>query len=161
MASYIVNFTSTSGNLSTWKVINLTDTEGGYVNPATGHQEIDISGYDASSGNIVRLGIAWADCDTSKNNAIIGVTKYREFDLSTGTRRTELDDSSGGWVYETIEDASTADKMPIAVNGIGTCIDLRSNPQTGIRRIMLVGLIYEDLGSINSTIIITPTRIAS
>ena len=164
MASYVVNFTNISINLSTWKVIDLTDTEGGYINPATGHQEIDISGYDASFGNIVRLGIAWADCDTNKNNSIIGVTKYREFDLSTGTRRTGLANSSGGYVYEDIKDVSTAVKMPIEVNGIGTCIDLRSNPQNGIRRIMLVGAIQTDAFPGSGpfcTLIITPTKIAS
>lgn len=163
MTSYVIHFTGTSSNLADWKVIDLTDTEGGYVNPATGHQEIDISGYDINAGNIVVLGIVWADCDTSRNNAIIGVTKYKEFQFTTGSRLSGLNNLSGSYLYEDIKESGTGKGMPVEVNGIGKCIDLRGNQQSGIRRIMLVGLISSDVLTppFGFTFIITPTKIAS
>ena len=163
MASYVIHFTGTSSNLADWKVIDLTDTEGGYVNAAAGHEEIDISGYDINPGNIVSLGVAWADCDTSKNNAIIGVTKYKEFQFTVQSRRTGLGNLTGNYLYGDIKESGTGKGMPVEVNGIGKCIDLRSNPQSGIRRIMLVGLISSDVLTppFGFTFIITPTKIAS
>lgn len=163
MASYVIHLTGTSSNLADWRVIDLTDTEGGYVNPATGHQEIDICGYDKNGPSSITVGVAWADCNINKNGAVIGVTKYEEIRMSHVSRRTGLNNSSGGYVYDSISTGGAGFKIPIPIAQIGTCIDFRQLPQNGIRRIILVGVIDSDLfiPPFEYTLIITPTKIAS
>lgn len=161
MASYALSFTGndfvTVNNLAGWQVLMLDPTDSWFANSAVGHLAFDVSGSDLNASNIVTLGVAWADCDVNKNNAIIGVTKYATIDMSTGTRRTGLNNSSGRYVYETI--TMTGSTNPIKTLGIGPMIDLRSSPKSGIVRRVLIGLTYSDALPYDAQLIITPTRI--
>lgn len=160
MASYVVSFNAPSSDLNDWKVIPLDDANATYCSPAVGHLGVDISGTDINGGEGLVIGVAWADCDTNKKNAIIGVTKYVEFLAETIARRTALNNLSGDYVIENILDSVASLPPPLKTLGIGPAIDLRSSPRTGIKRIMLVGIITADsVFPFKMTLIVTPTKI--
>jgi len=160
MASYVVSFPTISSSLTDWKVIPLDDSDATYCNPSLGHVGVDISGIDVNSAEGITIGVAWADCDTKKANAILGVTKYAEYFGDVAGRRTGLNNASGDYVVESILESVISLPPPIRSLGVGPAIDRRSSPRTGIKRIMLVGIVNADiLFPFGITLIVTPTRI--
>lgn len=160
MASYVVSFTTPSSSLVDWKVIPLDDSDSTYCSPALGHVGVDISGTDVNGGDAFTIGVAWADCDTNKGNAILGVTKYLEITGETLTRRTGLNNSSGNYVMVNLVQSGTSLPPLFRTIGIGPAIDRRTSPSTGIKRIMLVGIVFADIiGPFGMTLIVTPTKI--
>lgn len=156
MASYVIELFSVSDNLASWQMLTLDPTDAGFANPAGGHHAFEMSGSDFQAANLVTVGVAWVDCDVNKSNAIIGVTKYVTVDMSSGFRRTALNNGGGRYVYDSI--TVTGASNPIKTLGIGPMIDLRSSPRTGIVRKIMVGLVAQDLPG-GSQLIITPSRI--
>lgn len=159
MASYLLSFDAFADDITSvaWKILTLDPSDAAFANPACGHHAFDISGSDSIGGNTIEVGVAWVDCDSNKNNAIIGVTKYVTIDMINGTRRTGLNNSSGRYVYETI--TVTGSSNPIRTLGIGSMIDNRQSPKSGIVRKIMVGWVNADLGGGDVQLIITPTRI--
>jgi hypothetical protein len=158
MSSYVYSFTTASDDISTdsWKEIVLDDSDGGYVHANTGHQAIGIS--VISEDNVGHtLTLAWVDCDQNKANAILGVTKVDALTATVTTRRTSLDNSSGGYVC-TVSAASSSSSI-VRTLGIGPCIDLRSSPVNLSKRRLFIGLTTKGAGAGVVTAIITPTKI--
>lgn len=157
MASYIFQFDSTSSDLNDWQAVTVDPTDGAYTNASAGHISLDISvqtdgSFTPIETPVVTIGLAWVDCDSSKNGAVLGVTKYQTKDISCGTlRRSNLDDAGGNFSY-----CSTT---PFRVTGVGPCVDLRTSPRSGITRILLIGVVslVDATGPI--TVIVTPTKI--
>jgi hypothetical protein len=112
----------------------------------------DISGYCPSDAQTYDIGIAWADCDESANNAIIGVSKIQTFNVQSSLT------SSGPTARYVLQFFTPSDRF-IETYGLGTTIDKRSNPVSLPKRMAFVGLI-DDMGSaLPLTLILTPTKI--
>lgn len=153
MASQVFSFTAESEDLATFKVVDVDPTDESYCVPSAGHRCVKFDVLTSMvPGNALQIAFAFADCDANKSNAILGVTKYVIIDGSSSTRRSSPDNTSGMYV------ANMTSSMVMS-HGLGPCIDARSSPRSGIRRIMLVGLIYSDLPGSECVVIATPTKI--
>lgn len=166
MAGYVFSFTASSDNISNttagsvWQEIVLSDTEGSYVNPATGHQAIEISATDSATSKPTgtsQLTLAWVDCDSNKSGSILGVSKIDLVTLTASDRRTALAGNADGHVY-TVSAASSSSSIARVI-GIGPMIDLRSSPVPLPRRRLFVGLTTKHASAGTITVIVTPTRI--
>lgn len=163
MAGYVFSFTAASSNISNttagsvWQEIPLSDTEGSYVNPAVGHQAIEISATDSQNGAASTLTLAWVDCDANKSNAILGVTKVDAVTITPGSRRTNLDNGGGGYVCAV--SAASSSSSIVRTIGIGSMIDLRTSPVSLPKRRLFIGLTTLGAGAGTITVIVTPTRI--
>ena len=158
MASQIFEFVSASEDLSTFQVVDIDCTDGAYCNAASGYNAVKLDASVPDMGAVVQFAVAFADCDTNKQNEIIGVSKYVTYSGTSGSRRSGLDNSSGLYLVNLV-DAGGAPST-IRTTGVGPCIDARSSPRSGIKRIMLVGFTSTDLPSIIHTVLIaTPTKI--
>ena len=158
MASQIFDFEAASEDLSTFQVVNIDPTDGAYANAASGHNAVKFDALVPDMGESVSFAVAFADCDTNKQNEIIGVSKYVTYSGTSGSRRSGLDNSSGLYLVDLVD----AGGAPFIVRtaGVGPCIDARSSPRSGIKRIMLVGFTSTDLPSIIHTVLVaTPTKI--
>jgi hypothetical protein len=157
MASYVFQFDSTSSDLNDWQAVTVDPTGGAYTNASAGHASLDISVqtnglYTPMETPVVTIGLAWVDCDSNKNNAVLGVTKYETKDISCGMmRKSDLDNSGGNFAY--------CANTPFRITGVGPCVDLRTTPANGITRVLLVGVVslVDAIGPI--TVIVTPTKI--
>jgi hypothetical protein len=158
MSSYVYSFTTASDNITTssWKEIVLDDTDGGYVNPSSGHHAINIS--VISEDNVGHtLTLAWVDCDSNKAGSLIGVSRIDAVTATVTARRTSLDNSSGGYVC-TVSAASSSSSI-VRTLGISPCIDLRSSPVNLPKRRLFIGLTTKGAGTGVVTAIVTPTKI--
>lgn len=162
MASYLLSFDSFADDINSpgWKTLTLDSSDATFANPASGHHVFDISGSDIDQ-NILRVGLAWVDCDVNKANSILGVTKYVQFEMQTATRRTALNNGSDRWVYEslTVSAGFGLASNPFRTLGIGPMIDTRASPRSGIVRRIVAGIVFTDLVDFNAQLIITPARI--
>lgn len=157
MASYVFEFATTSSDLNDWESIDVDQSSGAYANASAGHLSLDISVqtnglYTPVETPIVTIGLAWVDCDTNKNNAVLGVTKYETKDISCGMmRKSDLDNAGGNYAY--------CATTPFKLYGLGPCIDLRTSSVSGIKRILMVGVVslVDATGPIG--VIVTPTKI--
>lgn len=152
MASYIIELSTVSDSLANWKTIPLDDADAAYCMSNGGHVAFDISGFAPSDSMTYDIGIAWADCDTSANNAIIGVSKFQLIEVSSGTVSTG---KGGNYV---IDFSSPSDRY-IETNGLGPTIDLRTPPTANRKRIAFIGLVSDHGSQLPVTLILTPTKI--
>lgn len=163
MAGYVFSFTAASSDItnttagSVWQEITLIDTEGSYVNPATGHQAIDISVIASATGTAHTLTLAWVDCDSNKTNSILGVSKIDTITATPGSREANLNNSGGGYVCAV--SAASSSSSIVRTIGIGPVIDLRSSPVNLPKRRLFIGLTTLGGGGGTVTVIVTPTRI--
>lgn len=163
MASYVFSFTAASSDItnttagSVWQEITLSDTEGSYVNPATGHQALEISAIDSQNGAASTLTLAWVDCDANKTTSILGVSKVDTVTVTPGSRRTDLNNGGGGYVCAV--SAASSSSSIVRTLGIGPMIDLRSPSSQLTKRRLLIGLTALGAGAGTITVIVTPTRI--
>lgn len=154
MASQVFSFTAESSDLSTFQVVDIDPSDSAYSQTSLGHTAIKVDVLSPMvPGNSIQIAIAWADCDTNKQNEIIGVSKYTVLDGTTTDRHNALDNGSGLHV-------ATMTPCIVRTIGVGPCIDRRASPVSGIKRILLVGFVYADFSSSTATIVIvTPTKI--
>lgn len=163
MAGYVFSFTAESSDIgnttagSVWQEITLSDTEGSYVNPAVGHQAIDISVIASATGTAHTLTLAWVDCDANKTAIGLGVTKIDTITATPGTRRTNLANNDDGYVCAV--SAASSSSSIVRTIGIGSMIDLRSSPVNLPKRRLFIGLTTLGGGGGTVTVIVTPTRI--
>lgn len=157
MASYIYSFTSASSDITTYKEIELEPSLGGYAQSNSGHQAIDISVTDSANGAAHTLQLAWVDCDSNKANPVLGVTKIDTITATPGSRRTGLDNSSGGYVCA-VSCASSSSSLA-KITGIGSCTDARTSPVSVPARRLFIGLTALGAGGGTITVIVTPTKI--
>ena len=160
MASQVFSFTTASEDLSTFKVVDVDPTDGAYANPAAGHQAVKFDVLMPDMGAEVQVSVAFADCDTNKQNAIIGVSKYLTYDGFSGSRRSGVANTSGLYLAD-LTSLADGSKFIVRTTGLGPCIDMRTSPRSGIKRIMLVGFTFTDVPSFTPMLVIaTPTKIA-
>lgn len=156
MASYIYSFTAASSDITTFKEITLEPSLGGYAQSNSGHQAIDISVTDSANGAAHTLQLAWVDADTQAQ-AVLGVTKIDAITATPGSRRTSLDNSSGGYVCA-VSCASSSSSLA-KITGIGSCTDARATPVSVPARRLFIGLTTLGAGGGTITVIVTPTKI--
>lgn len=152
MASYVIELSTASNNLANWKHIPLTVEDAAYCMANGGHMAFDISGFAPSDGQTYVVGIAWADCDESANNAIIGVSKYQAISVSSGAIETGV---GGNYV---VDFSSPSDRF-IETYGLGPSIDTRTPSVANRKRIAFVGLVNDHGSQLPFTLILTPTKI--
>lgn len=157
MASYIYSFTAASSDLATFKEIPLETSLGGYSQTNSGHQAIDISVTASATGTAHTLTLAWADCDSSAANAVLGVTKVDSVTATPGARRTDINNGGGGYVCA-VSAASSSSSLVKTV-GVGACTDLRSPAVSVPPRKLFIGLTTLGGGGGTVTVIVTPTKI--
>lgn len=156
MASYIYSFTAASSDITTFKEIPLEPSLGGYAQSNSGHQAIDISVTDSANGAAHTLQLAWCDAN-AQAQAVLGVTKIDTITATPGSRRTGLDNSSGGYVCA-VSCASSSSSLA-KVTGIGSCTDARTTPVSMPPRRLFIGLTALGAGGGTITVIVTPTKI--
>ena len=151
MASYVIALSTQSNDIADWVPIPLTVEDAAYCMANGGHMAFDISGFSPTESQSYTIAIAWADCDESANNAVIGVTKYQSIAIQSGV----IDTGKNTFVIET----STPSDRFIETYGLGPVIDARTNPVTTPKRIAFVGLINRFGNDVPVTLILTPTKI--
>jgi len=157
MASYVFSFTAESSDLTTFKEIPLEPSLGNYAQTNSGHQAIDISVTSSTTGSAHTLTLAWADCDISGANAVLGVTKVDAVTATPGPRRTDINNGGGGYVCA-VSAASSSSSLAKTV-GVGACTDLRSTSVSVSPRKLFIGLTTLGGGTGTVTVIVTPTKI--
>lgn len=156
MAGYVFSFSSASADVSTFVEIPVDPTEGSYINPATGHQAIEISVISSTTGAAQILSLVWVDCDQNKANAIIGVSKVDTITATPGARTVNLDGATTTQGYVCGVSAASSSSSIVRTIGIGSMIDLRTPAVALPRRRLFLGCTTLS-GTI--TVIVTPTRI--
>jgi len=152
MASYVIALSTASNNLANWKPVQLTVEDAAYCMANGGHMAFEIAGFAPTDGQTYIIGIAWADCNEFANNAVIGVTKYQQLSIQSGSIETGV---GGRYVI----DFSTPSDRFIETYGLGSVIDMRTNPVSTPKRIAFVGLVTSGASQLPLTLILTPTKI--
>lgn len=152
MASYVIELSTASNNLANWKHIPLTVEDAAYCMANGGHMAFDISGYCPGDSQLYDIAIAWADCDESANNAIIGVSKIQAFSVeSTAT-------SMGPTSKYVMQFFTPSDRF-IETYGLGPSIDHRTPSVANRKRLAFIGLTNDMGSSLPLTLVLTPTKI--
>ena len=155
MAGYVFSFSSASPNVANFVEIPVDPTEGGYVNPAAGHQAIDISVTSSTTGAAQILSLVWADCDQNKTNGVLNVSKVDTITATPGARTVNLDGTTTTQGYVCAVSAASSSSSIVKTIGIGSMIDLRTPAVVLPRRRLLIGCTTIS-GTI--TVIVTPTK---
>lgn len=152
MASYVIELSTASNDLADWKHIPLTVDDAAYCMANGGHMAFEISGFCPSDSQVYEIAVAWADCDESANNAIIGVSKIQTFSIESSA-------TANGPTSNFVVQFFTPTDRFVETYGLGPSIDQRTPSVANRKRLAFIGL-TNDMGSLLPlTLVLTPTKI--